>query len=39
MLPGLKKNVDGCLTIYIQNDSPGADKEAGRLNQTGQVAR
>jgi hypothetical protein len=28
MLPELKKNPDGSLTIYIQNRSPGADKEA-----------
>jgi hypothetical protein len=27
MLPGLKKNADGSLTIYIQKDSPGKDKE------------
>jgi hypothetical protein len=27
MLPNLKKNADGSLTIYIQNKSPGADKE------------
>jgi hypothetical protein len=26
MLPELKKNADGSLTIYIQNDSPAADK-------------
>lgn len=31
MLPGLKKNADGSLTIYIQNKSPGADKEANWL--------
>jgi hypothetical protein len=31
MLPGLKKNVDGSLTLYIQKDSPGADKEANWL--------
>ena len=24
MLPGMKKNADGSLTLYIQNDSPGA---------------
>ena len=24
MLPNMKKNADGSLTIYIQNDSPGA---------------
>ena len=27
MLPELKKNPDGSLTLYIQKDSPGADKE------------
>jgi hypothetical protein len=31
MLPGLKKNADGSLTIYIQKDSPGADKQANWL--------
>jgi hypothetical protein len=31
MLPGMKKNNDGSLTIYIQKDSPGADKEANWL--------
>jgi hypothetical protein len=28
MLPAMKKNSDGSLTLYIQNKSPGADKEA-----------
>jgi hypothetical protein len=27
MLPDMKKNADGSLTLYIQKDSPGADKE------------
>ena len=27
MLPELKKNADGSLTLYIQNESPGKDKE------------
>jgi hypothetical protein len=31
MLPGLKKNADGSLTIYIQKDAPSADKKANWL--------
>lgn len=31
MLPGMKKNEDGLLTIYIQKDSPGTDKESNWL--------
>jgi hypothetical protein len=31
MLPGLRKNADGSLMIYIQNDSPGVDKESNWL--------
>jgi hypothetical protein len=31
MLPDLKTNPDGSLTIYIQKDSPGKDKEANWL--------
>ena len=31
MLPDMKKNDDGSLTIYIQKDSPGKDKEANWL--------
>jgi len=31
MLPAMKKNTDGSLTIYIQKDSPGKAKEANWL--------
>jgi hypothetical protein len=31
MLPGMKKNSDGSLTIYVQNKSPGKDKESNWL--------
>lgn len=31
MLPNLKRNADGSLTIYVQRDSPGKDKEANWL--------
>ena len=31
MLPGLAKDPDGGLTLYVQNTSPGADKEANWL--------
>src|SRR5712671_5068710 len=31
MLPGMKKNADGSLTLYVQKKSPGADKESNWL--------
>ena len=31
MLPGMKKNADGSLTLYVQKDSPGADKDSNWL--------
>jgi hypothetical protein len=31
MLPSMKTNADGSLTLYIQNKSPGADKESNWL--------
>ena len=31
MLPDMKRNTDGSLTIYIQHESPGADKESNWL--------
>lgn len=31
MLPGMKTNPDGSLTIYIQKESPGSDKESNWL--------
>jgi hypothetical protein len=31
MLPGLKTNADGSLTIYVQKDSPGRDRESNWL--------
>jgi hypothetical protein len=31
MLPDLKRDADGAVTLYVQHDSPGADKEANCL--------
>jgi hypothetical protein len=31
MLPNLKRNADGSVTIYMQKDSPGPDKESNWL--------
>ena len=31
MLPGLKKNADGSITVYVQKESPGKDKESNWL--------
>jgi len=31
MLPGMKKNADGSLTLYVQKDSPGVDKDSNWL--------
>ena len=31
MLPDMKKNPDGSLTLFIQRDSPGKDKESNWL--------
>ena len=31
MLPDLKRDADGGLTLYVQHDSPGTDKESNWL--------
>ncbi|MGD9784213.1 MAG: DUF1214 domain-containing protein, partial [Hyphomicrobiaceae bacterium] len=31
MLPGLKKDADGSITLYLQHETPGKDKEANWL--------
>jgi hypothetical protein len=31
MLSGMKKNADGSLTLHVQKDSPGTDKESNWL--------
>jgi hypothetical protein len=30
MIPNMKKNKDGSLTLYIQKDAPSADKKSNR---------
>ncbi|HVY55413.1 MAG TPA: DUF1214 domain-containing protein, partial [Thermodesulfobacteriota bacterium] len=35
MLPGLKKNSNGSITIYVQKESPGAGKESNWLPAPG----
>ena len=31
MLPGLKRDADGGITLYIRNDSPGQERESNWL--------
>ena len=35
MLPNLKRDADGGLMLYVQHDSPGADKETNWLPAPG----
>jgi hypothetical protein len=39
MLPSMKKNDDGSVTLYIQKDSPGADEESNWLPAPNRLLR
>ena len=39
MLPNMKKNADGSLTLYIQNKSPGADRGSNSRSEGGHLSR